>query len=991
LIAFDGVLEQKDLGMQQEEYIVFGPFRFGLTTERLWREEREIPLRARAKAVLRYLVTHPGRVIPREEFGQHVWAETQVSKTALRICLWEIRQALGDQAATPQYIETVGRQGYRFVAQMAAPGADSSAPPSPFVGRQAELASLQACLVQAQQGHPHLVLVTGDAGVGKTTLVQQFLAHVQTSGAVWVGQGQCIEHAGPGEAYLPLLEALGRCGHAPEGEQLLLALRRAAPTWLMHLPLLREAHERDMEPGQGYGASRESMLRELVEALSLGTAAHSLVLVLEDLQWSDASTVEFLAYVARRTDRLRLLVLGTYRPAEVIAGGHPLRQMVQELVAHRLCQELRLELLTVPEVEAYVAQRLGASPVIAHLGALIHQRTDGNALFMVHVLDYLLAHGLLLQVGGQWRLHDDVHTLDEVLPDSLRALIGRQVEAVAPETQQCLAVASVAGVQFTAAEVAAGLQCPIEDVEGLCDGLCQQGQFLVAHEVVEWPDGTVTVQYGFGHALYHAVVYGRLGLARRVRLHRLLGEWLERAYRERAHEIASTLALHFTHGRDGARAVHYRQQAAERAVQHGAYAEALVHCQQGLALLEGLPETAQRQRQELALQTCFSTVVTATHGRASPELEQSLQRVQTLCQALDVTAEHVPVLIRLLRLSMVRADRGTTEALLAQARCLLEECHEAGLLVQLHTQLGTVETFGGAHARAAAHQTQALRLYDREAHRALVVAFGLDPLVATLVMAGWRLWLTGWPAQAWQHAERAIQHAEILAQPFSLSVALSQAVALRQFRREYAAAWALGQRLSALGREHRFGVYEAVGGIYQGHVFVQRGELEHGKALLTTGLAQYRARSTPILLPFFLSFLATAALRQGQIAEGLHVIDEALRLTRTHFDRFWEAELHRLRGELLWWQAGNTACGTDPGIAAAACFQQALAIARQQGAKALELRAALSLSRLWQQQDKSAEASALLGPLYGWFTEGFDTADLQEAKALLDELGGEVR
>src|SRR5262245_61856415 len=170
--------------MRQEEHIVFGPFRFGLTTEGLWREEQEIPLRARAKAVLRYLVTHPGRVIPREEFAQHVWAETQVSKTALRICLWEIRQALGDHVARPQYIETVGQQGYRFVAQTAVQRATSPVSPSPFVGRQAELACLQACLAQAQQGLPRLALVTGDAGVGKTALLQQFLTHVQASEAV---------------------------------------------------------------------------------------------------------------------------------------------------------------------------------------------------------------------------------------------------------------------------------------------------------------------------------------------------------------------------------------------------------------------------------------------------------------------------------------------------------------------------------------------------------------------------------------------------------------------------------------------------------------------------------------------------------------------------------------------------------------------------------------------------------------------------------------
>jgi predicted ATPase len=541
-------------------------------------------------------------------------------------------------------------------------------------------------------------------------------------------------------------------------------------------------------------------------------------------------------------------------------------------------------------------------------------------------------------------------------------------------------------VQFTAAEVAAGLQRPLEDVEGLCDGLCQQGQFLVAHEVVEWPDGTVTVQYGFGHALYHAVVYGRLGLAQRVRLHRLLGERLERGYGERAHEIASTLALHFTRGRDEGRAVQYRQHAAEHAVQRGAYVEALAHCQEGLALLDQLPETVQRQRQELALQTCFSTVLSATNGRASPELEQSLQQAQALCEALDVTAERVPVLVALTRLFMVRADRETTETLLEQEQRLLERLHDADALVQLHTQLGTAETFRGAHARAAVHQTQALRLYDREAHRALVVSFGADPLMTALAMSGWRLWLTGWPAQAWHHAERAIQHAEVLEQPFSLSVALTQAVALRQFRREYEAAWALGQRLSALGREHRFALYEAIGAIFEGHEFVQRGEWEQGRALLTTGLTQYRARSTPILLPFFLSVLATAALRQGQTVDGVHAIDEALRLTATSLDRFWEAELHRLRGELLL-QAGNTSCGTGQRtVEAATCFQQALAIARQQEAKALELRAAMSLSRLWQTQGQHTAARALLAEIYGWFTEGFDTADLQEARALLKDL-----
>jgi DNA-binding winged helix-turn-helix (wHTH) protein len=382
-------------GVEQERQIVFGPFRLDLTAGRLWRGAQEIGLRARTRAVLCYLVAHAGRVIAREEWMQHVWTGAHLSKTVLRVCVWELRQALGDQATNPQYIETVGQQGYRFVAptrdwQEAVPagGVDSAGAPllaAAFVGRQDELAYLQDCLAQARRGVPQLVFVTGEAGVGKTTLVQQFLDHLPASRAIRVGRGQCIEQAGPGEAYLPLLEALGRIGREPDGAWLVAALRQAAPTWLVHLPTLVEASELDAVQRRVHGASRERMLREIVEALIVVTTETVLVLVLEDLHWSDASTVEWLASLARRPERLRLLVLGTYRPAEVIASGHALRQTVQELVAHRLCQELRLELLSMADVQAYVAQRLGPGPAAAELGTMLYQRTDGNALFMVRL------------------------------------------------------------------------------------------------------------------------------------------------------------------------------------------------------------------------------------------------------------------------------------------------------------------------------------------------------------------------------------------------------------------------------------------------------------------------------------------------------------------------------------------------------------------------------------------------------------------------------
>jgi predicted ATPase len=271
----------------------------------------------------------------------------------------------------------------------------------------------------------------------------------------------------------------------------------------------------------------------------------------------------------------------------------------------------------------------------------------------------------------------------------------------------------------------------------------------------------------------------------------------------------------------------------------------------------------------------------------------------------------------------------------------------------------------------------------------LVVAFGVDPAAAVLAVSGWRLWLSGCPTQAWCHAERALTHAESFAHPFTIVGILFFVTHVRQFRGEYDAAWALTQRLVSLGREQGFVLYEAVGVLTQGIILVQRGELEHGVALITTGLGQYQRLGAQLMAPFFLAFLAEAYLRQGQVADGLQVINEALRLTATNFDRFWEAELYRLRGELLLAQEGARQSTPGPGAEdAEACVQQALAIARQQGTKALELRAAMSLSRLWQRQGKRGKTRQLLVEVYGGFSEGFDTADLQAAQALLAELEG---
>jgi predicted ATPase len=868
---------------------------------------------------------------------------------------------------------------------------------TPFVGRTSELALLEKAFARARRGERQIIFVSGEAGIGKTTLVDHFLEAVQAGHPVRVGRGQCIEQHGAGEAYLPVvLDALGQLCRAQGGDQVLGVLRRYAPMWLVQLPGLLEAAELETCQRQVYGSSRERMLREFVEVFDRLAAETAIILVFEDLQWSDVSTLELLSYLAQRRGQARLQIIGTYRSADVVVRGHPLRRLVQELHSHGQCEEVVLELLSEEEVEEYLRRRFPGSPAILLLSSAIYNRTDGNALFTVNFVDYLVQQGLTVEANGQWEVRAEASTIKSLVPGTVQRLIAKQLEELSLQEQRLLEIASVVGMSFTAAEVAGATGQALEGVEEVYETLASREQFVEMQGINEWPNRTLTARYGFRHALYQHVVYERVGQIQRVRLHRQVGEWLATACGERAGELASELAIHLEGGRDYQRAAYYRQKAGENALRRNAYQEAWQHLTQGLKLLQTLPETPERKQQELALRVPLNTVLLTTQGYTAEELKRSLQRARELCREVSDLISLVPILTGLARLQMIRADRAATEELMDQERRLIEHVPDPVYALQLHTHLGTAGTFRGTHAQAQAHHAQALSLYNPEAHRSLVFSLGGDPKVIINAISAWSLCLSGWPEQAWNRAERGLVHAEEISHPFSLTVALLHATHVRQFRGELGEAWKLAQRMTFLAREHGFAFYVPVGAVTQGGVLVRYGELEEGLALLATGLAQYRAMGSQLFLPFFLGFLAEAYERQDKTEEGLKVVAEALRLTETNFDRFWEAEVYRLKGQLTLRKfqvqsskfrvPPNTRPQTPNTHEAEACFLHALAVARQQGAKALELRAAMSLARLWRRQSRKTEARHLLAEIYGWFTEGFDTADLQEAQTLLAEL-----
>ena len=846
-----------------------------------------------------------------------------------------------------------------------------------LVAREAEVATLHQWCANALQGKRHLGFITGEAGIGKTTLVDTFVAQIAGQVPLWIGRGQCIEQYGAGEAYLPLLEALGQMGRTLDGTQLVGLLRQQAPSWLLQLPALLSPAEYEALQRYARGTTRERMLRELAEAMEALTEVWPCVLVLEDLHWSDTATIEWLAYMARRRRPARLLVLGTYRPVETIVRAHPVRPMVQELIVHGYGAELALQEWSEAGVAAYLTRRGDGAEVPDELARVLTLRTDGHPLFVVALVDELLRQRVL-QVGPTgWALARGFDAVTVGVPPSIRHLLEHQVARLQPADQELLAVASVAGVEFAVAAVAAGVQHTGEDVEVQCDTLARQHQLMQACGTAVWPDGTVTARYGFRHALYQELLYEWVPVSRRVRWHQQIGMRLEVAFGPRAGEIAAELAVHFEQGHDYDRAVQYLQHAAETAVQRHAHREAIAYLRRALALLQAMAETPQRFRHELAVQLALGPALMVTRGFAAPEVGDTYARARQLCEQLGDQQQLFPALFGLWRSAHVQGQLQTARALGEQLLSLAHTQDDSLLFVEAQGPLGQTLCMQGEPVLARKHLQRVVTLYEPHQHRTLAVRCGYDPGVYAHTMEAWVLWMLGYPAQALQRSHEALTLARTQAHPFTLALTLVTIVILQHMRRAGEVTLEYVQASAALSTEHGFPYLAAIGIVLQGWELTRVEQVTAGLTQMREGLAALRAMGAEILRPNMLALFADACERGGQLEDGLGALEEALATAEQHTEHFYEAELHRLKGELILRQwrkvrakpasrdiqhiqatSGERRRLTPLQRDAEVCFQQALTIARRQQARSWELRAALSLSRLWQQQGQRAEAHA---------------------------------
>jgi predicted ATPase len=853
------------------------------------------------------------------------------------------------------------------------------------VGRQAELAALHSGFEEAAAGRGSLLCVVGEPGLGKTTLVESFLHELAASGRPWsLAQGRCSERLAGTEAYLPFLDALDGLLQSEDGASRAQAMKLLAPSWYVQLaPLAAADPTLARVLAEAKQASQERRKRELGVFLREVSRQRPLVMFLDDIHWADPSSVDLLGYLGSKCAEWRLLLILNYRSSDLLRTDHPFGPVKLELQGRGICREILLPFLTRDDFDRYLALAFAGHQFPEEFAAVLHDRTEGNPLFMVDLLRYLRDCGVIVERDGRWSIVRAMPDLQRELPESVRSTIQRKVEQLSTADRQLVMAASVQGAEFDSAVVAQLLGRDAAGVEERLDILGRVHNMVRLIREQTFADGTVTLRYGFVHVLYQNALYAALQPTRKAAWSAAAAQSLLDYYGEKRTGLAAELAILFEAGRDPLRAADYYQTAAENAARVFAHQEAAALARRGLTLLKALPDTPERARRELPFQVTLGMQVQIAHGYATPEAERVYNRARTLCRQAPESPHLFSVFWGLWLFNEVRCKLAKSRELAGNLLTLARTSQDPAQLLQAHLALAVTSLGRGRPAATREHTEQGFALYDPKRHSSHTYLYGQDPGVSCLAFGAIALWLLGFPDQATQHSRRAIALGGDLGQPNSLALALHYGAILRQYRREGAAAVQLGAEITnAIANDHGYSFWLANSLIMQGWALAEQGAWADGVARLRQGLTARMATGAETYRTYHLALLAEALGWEGKVEEGLSVLAEAMARMRRTGERFHGAELHRLKGEFLLRQQTVEVARPE----AEACFRRALAMSRRQRAKSLELRAAMSLTRLYLRQGRQVEARPILAECYDWFTEGFDTTDLREAKAFLEQI-----
>jgi hypothetical protein len=838
-----------------------------------------------------------------------------------------------------------------------------------LVDRDNELRRLHEHLARALEVRRETVFIAGELGIGKTALTQTFLD--QAGPGIWVAAGQCVEQYGKGEPYLPILEGLERIIRDSRYPDAIKVVREHAPSWLDQFSLrsqLRGRRHRDHSVGPTPG----QMAGELTDAIEALAGVRPLVLLLEDLHWSDQATVEFIARLARRPDRARLLVIGTYRPSELFDSGSPLLRVGRELRVHFQAHEIEVQALTQDAVGELIARDRTWKDLRGTAASL--RQWSGNPLFLVHFLEHLESSGRIVERDGAWYLDLDPH--GRIIPNSLRMLVEEQVDRLKREHRRLLEIASVVGETFSAALVAHTAQQDVTLVERLFEDLCKRSHLVTHREAAGLPDGTASAAYTFVHEFCRQVVYERLPTATLMELHRRIGTQLELVYGGHASEISSELAMHFDRGHDFTRAVNHYWIAAQNALARNADREAQILLSKASELVVQLSSGDDHSRMELHLRAQLGAVLgrlAQNIGWMNADFEEEIETARGSIGEPEL----VDALIRLSRFHSVSGDLIAAREIGDRAAVI---GHRRGrALFEAIAQQAYVRLLTGEFAASRSLVVEALAVADH----GRVSESNRERTRCSIVLA-WTSWYLGLYSELRRSVEGILSNTDAdrlaavgpsLAPLFEWLGETDRSLVLLRSRR------GVESRSSLLGAPWPT---EAV----YGWLLARRRRVTQGVGILRENAQKLRTLAMHSWLPYTLVWLAESLKMNAQIDEALAAAEEGLNVVRRTGARCCDAELYRVRGEAMIARKRPPSAAAPLNRnrdAAEASFWAGITVARQQDARTLELRTTLSLCRLLRDAGRHQEAIRALAPVCELFGSADDTPDLAEARKLLSE------
>jgi predicted ATPase/class 3 adenylate cyclase len=854
---------------------------------------------------------------------------------------------------------------YRVLRSTGVRGRLAAAPGlTPFVGRDEELRLLLSRWERARGGEGQLALVVGEAGIGKSRLVAEFHERIRETPHIWMeSAGEQLFENTPLHAVTEMLSRwlelqVGK--NADEGvEQLETALASAGLKLADAVPLVADLIQLPL--GDRYPALTlppEQKRRRLLAALAgwvIGAAKlQPVVLVLEDLHWLDPSTFELLQLFAEQGATVPLMLLHTARPE--FRASWPMRTHQSQITLSRLSPG------NVREMIALVALRNALA--VESVEAVV-ERTGGVPLFVEELTRAVLESGDTRSTG---------HGIPATLHDSLMARLDRLGPA-----KEAIQIGAVIGSEFSYELLHAIYPLPEEDLQNALRVLANAE---LVYERGIAPDAT----YLFKHALIRDAAYEALLRSKRRQYHGKIADVLQERFSATVDERPELLATHYTEAGLIERAVPFWQRAGQKALERSANQEAIRHLNKGLDLLGRLPETPERLQQELLLQLALGTATIATKGFASAEVEGIYERSKQLCQQAGEVPDIFPILWGLWLFYTSRGQHLTARELAQQCLRLAQKAGDTVLLVHAHHVSGVGLIALGDFAQALNHLQQAISMYDLQQHASHAHVYGHDLGAVSNIHESWALWFLGYPQQAVMKYSEGMARAQKLGHPYTSANAAAFAAWLHHFCRNHQAVDELASIALNLSVEHDFAFYRVWSMMLRGYARTETGDLSEGLAEMRAGLEAYQVMGAETCKPAFLSLLAEAYSKIGQADDGLSLLGEAMSGVNITRECWWEAELYRLKGELTLKQSRVQSLRSEDHTEIEQCFRQSLTIARAQHAKSLELRATMSLTRLLVQEGRVDEGRAMLAEIYNWFTEGFDTADLKEARELLDGL-----